>query len=99
MPTTPDMSMDMTTVADSGLLDTLQHEVAVFARRAEQTRLGGVGQVLVIRLVPDFLDGDGEARGFDALALLADDEPLLAAALGCGSVARRFLTRGRRHWR
>ncbi|MGF0170561.1 MarR family winged helix-turn-helix transcriptional regulator [Streptomyces sp. Marseille-Q5077] len=39
------MSMDMTTVADSGLLDTLQHEVAVFARRAEQTRLGGVGQV------------------------------------------------------
>lgn len=45
MPTTPEMSMDMTTVADSGLLDTLQHEVAVFARRAEQTRLGGVGQV------------------------------------------------------
>ncbi|MFF7383296.1 MarR family transcriptional regulator [Streptomyces griseoluteus] len=39
------MSMDMTTVGDSGLLDTLQHEVAVFARRAEQTRLGGVGQV------------------------------------------------------
>ncbi|MCB5178472.1 MarR family winged helix-turn-helix transcriptional regulator [Streptomyces antimicrobicus] len=26
------------------LLDALQHEVAVFARRAEQTRLGGVGQ-------------------------------------------------------
>ena len=45
MPTTPEMSMDMTTIADSGLLDTLQHEVAVFARRAEQTRLGGVGQV------------------------------------------------------
>ncbi|MGW1889630.1 MarR family winged helix-turn-helix transcriptional regulator [Streptomyces sp. NPDC002004] len=39
------MSMDMTTAGDSGLLDTLQHEVAVFARRAEQTRLGGVGQV------------------------------------------------------
>ncbi|MER6410645.1 MarR family winged helix-turn-helix transcriptional regulator [Streptomyces humidus] len=39
------MSMDMTTVGDTGLLDTLQHEVAVFARRAEQTRLGGVGQV------------------------------------------------------
>ncbi|OSZ62432.1 MarR family transcriptional regulator [Streptomyces pharetrae CZA14] len=37
--------MDMTTVGDTGLLDTLQHEVAVFARRAEQTRLGGVGQV------------------------------------------------------
>ncbi|MCO4695532.1 MarR family transcriptional regulator [Streptomyces sp. RO-S4] len=49
MPTTPDMSMDMTTdltaVGDTGLLDTLQHEVALFARRAEQTRLGGVGQV------------------------------------------------------
>lgn len=45
MPTTPEMSMDMTTVGDTGLLDMLQHEVAVFARRAEQTRLGGVGQV------------------------------------------------------
>ncbi|MEU2375164.1 MarR family transcriptional regulator [Streptomyces misionensis] len=45
MPTTPEMSMDMTTVGDPGLLDALQHEVAVFARRAEQTRLGGVGQV------------------------------------------------------
>ncbi|MFH8338699.1 MarR family winged helix-turn-helix transcriptional regulator [Streptomyces sp. AM6-12] len=44
MPTTPEMSMDMTTVGDPGLLDSLQHEVAVFARRAEQTRLGGVGQ-------------------------------------------------------
>jgi len=30
---------------DSALLDALQHQVAVFARRAEQTRLGGVGQV------------------------------------------------------
>ncbi|MFD7134247.1 MarR family winged helix-turn-helix transcriptional regulator [Streptomyces sp. NPDC059894] len=39
------MSMDMTTVGDTGLLDTLQHEMALFARRAEQTRLGGVGQV------------------------------------------------------
>lgn len=28
----------------AGLLDALQHQVAVFARRAEQTRLGGVGQ-------------------------------------------------------
>nr|WTB33263.1 MarR family transcriptional regulator [Streptomyces sp. NBC_00830] len=27
------------------LLDALQHQVAVFARRAEQTRLGGVGHV------------------------------------------------------
>lgn len=45
MPTTPEMSMDMTTVGEPGLLDTLQHQVAVFARRAEQTRLGGVGQL------------------------------------------------------
>ncbi|GHJ35307.1 MarR family transcriptional regulator [Streptomyces sp. TS71-3] len=37
--------MDMTTAGDTGLLDALQHQVAVFARRAEQTRLGGVGQV------------------------------------------------------
>ncbi|WP_456115284.1 MarR family winged helix-turn-helix transcriptional regulator [Streptomyces beihaiensis] len=37
--------MDMTTAQDTGLLETLQHQVAVFARRAEQTRLGGVGQV------------------------------------------------------
>src|ERR1044072_4689060 len=36
---------DMTTQLDTGVLETLQHEVAVFARRAEQTRLGGVGQV------------------------------------------------------
>lgn len=49
-------SQDMTTTASAsrgtspeppdgpGLLDALQHQVAVFARRAEQTRLGGVGQ-------------------------------------------------------
>ncbi|PGH48512.1 MarR family winged helix-turn-helix transcriptional regulator [Streptomyces sp. Ru87] len=36
----------MTTLLQGGgLLDDLQHQVAVFARRAEQTRLGGVGQV------------------------------------------------------
>ncbi|MEV7087428.1 MarR family transcriptional regulator [Streptomyces sp. NPDC093085] len=29
----------------SALLDALQHQVALFARRAEQTRMGGVGQV------------------------------------------------------
>lgn len=33
------------TTDDAPLLDALQHQVAVFARRAEQTRLGGVGQV------------------------------------------------------
>ncbi|AWN29215.1 MarR family transcriptional regulator [Streptomyces libani] len=40
MPTTS----DMTTHTDPALLDALQHQVAVFARRAEQSRLGGVGQ-------------------------------------------------------
>ncbi|MEV6792425.1 MarR family transcriptional regulator [Streptomyces sp. NPDC051320] len=38
-------SQDMTSDIDAGLLDVLQHQVALFARRAEQTRLGGVGQV------------------------------------------------------
>lgn len=39
------LSQDMTSDFDPGLLDVLQHQVALFARRAEQTRLGGVGQV------------------------------------------------------
>ncbi|KUJ66114.1 MarR family transcriptional regulator [Streptomyces albus subsp. albus] len=34
----------MTTPLDTNVLDALQHQVAVFARRAEQTRLGGLGQ-------------------------------------------------------
>ncbi|MFF2652045.1 MarR family winged helix-turn-helix transcriptional regulator [Streptomyces sp. NPDC058045] len=38
------MSMDMTTAGDTGLLELMQHQVALFARRAEQTRLGGTGQ-------------------------------------------------------
>ncbi|WP_405744058.1 MarR family transcriptional regulator [Streptomyces sp. NBC_01525] len=37
-------SSDMTTPTDPAVLDALQHQVAVFARRAEQSRLGGVGQ-------------------------------------------------------
>ncbi|MFC5718980.1 MarR family winged helix-turn-helix transcriptional regulator [Streptomyces gamaensis] len=41
MPTSSDMTTDLA----PGVLDALQHQVAVFARRAEQTRLGGVGQV------------------------------------------------------
>ncbi|MBC9717706.1 MarR family transcriptional regulator [Streptomyces sp. TRM66268-LWL] len=45
MPTTPDMTTDHPSGEKSVLLDHLQHEVAVFARRAEQTRLGGVGQL------------------------------------------------------
>ncbi|MFE0704426.1 MarR family winged helix-turn-helix transcriptional regulator [Streptomyces sp. NPDC058872] len=38
-------SQDMTTALDPGLLDALQHQLAVFARRAEQTRLAGTGQL------------------------------------------------------
>ncbi|MBT2458867.1 MarR family winged helix-turn-helix transcriptional regulator [Streptomyces sp. ISL-86] len=47
MPSTPassDLPAPAAAPAEAGLLDALQHQVAVFARRAEQTRLGGVGQ-------------------------------------------------------
>ncbi|WP_455352814.1 MarR family winged helix-turn-helix transcriptional regulator [Streptomyces sp. SYSU K217416] len=68
MPTTE----DMTTAFDQGLLDALQHQVAVFARRAEQTRLGGVGQVRnsmdrAAYLLLNRLDQEG-AMGVKALA-------------------------------
>ncbi|MEV5407140.1 MarR family transcriptional regulator, partial [Streptomyces albidoflavus] len=39
------MCLERNGFAALGLFDTLQHQVAVFARRAEQTRLGGVGAV------------------------------------------------------
>ncbi|MEF9906021.1 MarR family winged helix-turn-helix transcriptional regulator [Streptomyces sp. P9-A2] len=66
------MSMDTTTVGDTGLLDTLQHEVALFARRAEQTRLGGVGQARTFMdraayLLLNRLDSEGP-MGVKALA-------------------------------
>jgi DNA-binding MarR family transcriptional regulator len=47
MPTAPDKStesMDVTTT-DDGLLESLQYQMALFARRAEQTRLGAVGRL------------------------------------------------------
>ncbi|MEU7063562.1 MarR family winged helix-turn-helix transcriptional regulator [Streptomyces sp. NPDC051578] len=44
IPASSDLSTPAETPAEAGLLDALQHQVAVFARRAEQTRLGGVGQ-------------------------------------------------------
>ncbi|WP_374213877.1 MarR family winged helix-turn-helix transcriptional regulator [Streptomyces sp. A3M-1-3] len=58
--------------AAPGLLDALQHQVAVFARRAEQTRLGGVGQVRnsmdrAAYLLLNRLDQDGP-MGVKALA-------------------------------
>ncbi|OEV03684.1 MarR family winged helix-turn-helix transcriptional regulator [Streptomyces oceani] len=50
MPTHPDLTTHHTELPSAGgsqdeppLLEALQHQVAVFARRAEQTRLGGVG--------------------------------------------------------
>lgn len=94
MPTTPDMSMDMTTVGDTGLLDTLQHEVAVFARRAEQTRLGGVGQVRnsmdrAAYLLLNRLDNEGPmgvkalaaSMGIDSSTVTRQVAPLVEAGL------------------
>ncbi|WP_430542637.1 MarR family winged helix-turn-helix transcriptional regulator [Streptomyces iconiensis] len=54
MPTHPDMTTDMTdddhtapdeaaALNEPAVLDALQHQLAVYARRAEQTRLGGLG--------------------------------------------------------
>ncbi|POX41641.1 MarR family transcriptional regulator [Streptomyces sp. Ru73] len=65
-------SSDMTTHTDSALLDALQHQVAVFARRAEQSRLGGVGQARnsmdrAAYLLLNRLDQEG-AMGVKALA-------------------------------
>ncbi|WP_411105718.1 MarR family winged helix-turn-helix transcriptional regulator [Streptomyces sp. cmx-4-9] len=44
LPASSDLPPVAATPVGAGLLDALQHQVAVFARRAEQTRLGGVGQ-------------------------------------------------------
>jgi DNA-binding MarR family transcriptional regulator len=46
MPTHPELThtSDPDAHRDPAVLDAMQHQVAVFARRAEQTRLGGVGQ-------------------------------------------------------
>ncbi|MEW2130508.1 MarR family transcriptional regulator [Streptomyces sp. NPDC005435] len=94
MPTTPDMSMDMTTVGDTGLLDTLQHQVAIFARRAEQTRLGGVGQVRnsldrAAYLLLNRLDNEGPmgvkalaaSMGIDSSTVTRQVAPLVEAGL------------------
>ncbi|MYV98873.1 MarR family transcriptional regulator [Streptomyces sp. SID3343] len=42
---TPDQAPDDPTGSADPLYDRLQHEVALFARRAEQTRLGAVGEL------------------------------------------------------
>ncbi|MGW5333013.1 MarR family winged helix-turn-helix transcriptional regulator [Streptomyces bauhiniae] len=86
--------MDMTSVGDSGLLETLQHEVAVFARRAEQTRLGGVGQVRnsmdrAAYLLLNRLDNEGPmgvkalagSMGIDSSTVTRQVAPLVDAGL------------------
>ncbi|MEV6108787.1 MarR family transcriptional regulator [Streptomyces sp. NPDC051940] len=45
MSTTSDTTTPLPSEEDASVLDALQHQVAVFARRAEQTRLGGLGQI------------------------------------------------------
>lgn len=65
-------SSDMTTQLDTNVLDALQHQVALFARRAEQTRLGGIGTARnsmdrAAYLLLNRLDQDGP-MGVKALA-------------------------------
>lgn len=61
------------------VLDHMQHEVAVFARRAEQTRLGGVGQAR----------NSMDRAAYLLLNRLAQDGPMgvkaLAASMGIDS--------------
>ncbi|MFY1677052.1 MULTISPECIES: MarR family winged helix-turn-helix transcriptional regulator [unclassified Streptomyces] len=68
------MSTDMTTGGETGLLDTLQHEVALFARRAEQTRLGGVARVR----------HSMDRAAYLLLNRLADEGPMGVKALAAG---------------
>ncbi|MBN3930419.1 MarR family transcriptional regulator [Streptomyces verrucosisporus] len=68
----PDPDQDRTGSAPPLDLDALQHQVALFARRAEQTRLGGVGQARnsmdrAAYLLLNRLDRDGPT-GVKALA-------------------------------
>lgn len=68
----PDPDQDRTGSAPLLDLDALQHQVALFARRAEQTRLGGVGQARnsmdrAAYLLLNRLDRDGPT-GVKALA-------------------------------
>ncbi|PJE96762.1 MarR family transcriptional regulator [Streptomyces carminius] len=70
MPPTPPESGSPS--GPDSLLDAMQHQVALFARRAEQTRLGGVGQARnsmdrAAYLLLNRLDQDGPT-GVKALA-------------------------------
>ncbi|WP_415948003.1 MarR family winged helix-turn-helix transcriptional regulator [Streptomyces sp. KLOTTS4A1] len=76
------------------LLDQLQHEVAVFARRAEQTRLGGVGQLRntmdrAAYLLLNRLDNEGPmgvkalaaAMGIDSSTVTRQVAPLVESGM------------------
>lgn len=78
----------------TALLERMQHEVAVFARRAEQTRLGGVGRVRnsmdrAAYLLLNRLDHEGpmgvkalaEGMGIDSSTVTRQVAPLVHAGL------------------
>ncbi len=86
MPTSPE--------TDAALLERLQHEVALFARRAEQTRLGGVGKVRnsmdrAAYLLLNRLDHEGpmgvkalaEGMGIDSSTVTRQVAPLVESGL------------------
>ena len=81
-------------VPDARVLDVMQHQVAVFARRAEQTRLGGVGQarnsmdraayLLLNRLDqrgPMGVKALGHGMGIDSSTVSRQVAPLVEAGL------------------
>jgi DNA-binding MarR family transcriptional regulator len=83
-----------TAVSASAVLDAMQHQVAVFARRAEQTRLGGVGQARnsmdrAAYLLLNRLDQEGptgvkalaEGMGIDSSTVTRQVAPLVEAGL------------------
>ena len=86
MPTTPGMSMDMTTVGDTGLLETLQHEVAVGERALDGREVAAHGRALrqergerVAAVGGGQLPQPSEQA---ALGPPRDEQPALAAADG-----------------
>lgn len=89
MPTSP-VSQETPTA----LLERMQHEVALFARRAEQTRLGGVGRVRnsmdrAAYLLLNRLDHEGpmgvkalaEGMGIDSSTVTRQVAPLVHSGL------------------
>ncbi|MDT0265353.1 MarR family transcriptional regulator [Streptomyces sp. DSM 44915] len=97
-PATPDDERDTplppAAEPDGALLDAVQHEVAVFARRAEQTRLGGLGPARnsmdrAAYLLLNRLDRDGPTgvkalaagMGIDSSTVTRQVAPLVDAGL------------------